>query len=130
MAHAHAVFASISALRASSLSSPFIFTITVPPFCSVAGGDGVVPPIPIMGGQTEFGVPATTPGIVMPGGAIIEVVVVVVVVVVPLPTPSGVPPILLYRSGVAVIMAASSNSVRSSVHLSSPRSFGMYDSIR
>uniref|UniRef100_A0A182UPN4 Uncharacterized protein n=1 Tax=Anopheles merus TaxID=30066 RepID=A0A182UPN4_ANOME len=113
MAHAHAVFVRISAPRAVA-----------------GGGGGVVPPIPIMGGQTEFGVPATTPGIVMPGGALIEVVVVVVVVVVPLPIPSGVPPILLYRSGVAVIMAASSNSVRSSVHLSSPRSFGMYDSIR
>uniref|UniRef100_A0A2M4DLM1 Putative secreted protein n=1 Tax=Anopheles darlingi TaxID=43151 RepID=A0A2M4DLM1_ANODA len=69
-------------------------------------------------------------------------------VVVPFPMASGVPPppppvppvswllmlpllqILLYRSGVAVIMAASSNSVRSSVHRSRPRSGGMYDSIR
>uniref|UniRef100_A0A2M4CC48 Putative secreted protein n=1 Tax=Anopheles marajoara TaxID=58244 RepID=A0A2M4CC48_9DIPT len=71
-------------------------------------------------------------------------------VVVPFPIVSGVPPppppappppvnwllmlpllqILLYRSGVAVIMAASSNSVRSSVHRSRPKSGGMYDSIR
>uniref|UniRef100_A0A182JHL3 Uncharacterized protein n=1 Tax=Anopheles atroparvus TaxID=41427 RepID=A0A182JHL3_ANOAO len=121
-------------LLCSSLSSLFILTITVPPFWSVADvditpGGGVVPPPPIGPGPIEFGVPAT-PGSVMPDGGFPDVVVdavVVVAVPLPMPIPSGVPPvswllmlpllqILLYRSGVAVIMAASSNSVRSSVY--------------